>query len=84
VAPDTGAVTGSHNNQQPSTIRGKPRVNFSTDAVDQITDMVGQVDLVALFEVADSHRVLEIVHQRLLDAGVDLPEPLAHGSVASG
>lgn len=44
---------------------------------DQIVNLVERVDLKAVFDVATAHRVVGVVHQRLIDAGVDLPEGLA-------
>jgi hypothetical protein len=39
--------------------------------------MVERVDVTALVDVATSHRVIGLVHRRLVDAGVDLPQRLA-------
>ena len=49
----------------------------SRTTTDQILNIVELSDLVALFDVATAHRVVGVVHKRLIDAGVDLPEGLA-------
>ena len=44
---------------------------------DRISELVERADLTALLEVARMHRVVGVLHQRLIDAGVDLPQPVA-------
>lgn len=44
--------------------------------LDRVRELTLPHDLGALVEIARVHRVLGVVHQRLVDAGVDLPEPL--------
>ncbi len=44
---------------------------------DRIGELVERADLTALLEVARTHRVVGVLHQRLIDAGVDLPQPVA-------
>ena len=48
-----------------------------TEPRHQVVDMVALIDLAALVDVARVHGVLGLVHRRLVDAGVELPEPVA-------
>jgi hypothetical protein len=44
---------------------------------DRVVEIASSVDYPRLFEVARIHRVVGLIHQRLVDAGVDLPASAA-------
>ena len=46
---------------------------------DRVVEVVESIDLRALVDVARAHRVIALVHRRLVDAGVDLPPSVATG-----
>jgi hypothetical protein len=49
----------------------------SRTTADRIIGLTDAADYPALLAVAQAHRVLGVVHRRLVDAGVDLPRPWA-------
>ena len=49
----------------------------SRTSADRIVEIASSIDYPRLFEVARVHRVVGLVHQRLVDVGVDLPASAA-------
>jgi hypothetical protein len=49
----------------------------SRTPADRIVELSGSMDYSALLDVARVHRVIGLVHRRLVDAGVDIPQPVA-------
>jgi hypothetical protein len=49
----------------------------SRTTADRVVELSDSADYPALLAVAQAHRVVGVIHRRLVDAGVDLPQPWA-------